>query len=424
MRNNMLSKAIAPFLLMLAMFGYGDDDLKRLGDLLRPYAAQDYWQTQPAPPPLTRTVLVRSIEAARAYYLNQQKSDGSFIYGKDMASDEVYEDDNQVRQAGALWGLASLNRDRGNEPTRRGVILGLDFFARCMTVLPTGESTVVYPGEENIKTGTVALYCLSLIEFLRGQGISLPKEVKDRYQTYLDLNITYLQSMEMPDGSWARSYDAPSGFRETIASPYYDGEALLAYCKAARYLGRTDLLPRIEYALPRLLAKYTVVCWRPGGDTKLTKGFYQWGCMASAEYLEAGWTTHADLAADAALAMSWWLLYDNQLEYRQGNTAYAVEGLVGAWRVAKVRKDTKSMAVLQETAERITNQLITLQYGGPYQDFNPLLKSLRRVQPESFGGISASRDSAVVRIDVQQHQTHAMLMILNCFFTETPADSK
>ncbi|HQC52100.1 MAG TPA: hypothetical protein PLE92_03140, partial [Lentisphaeria bacterium] len=99
MRNNMLSKAIAPFLLMLAMFGYGDDDLKRLGDLLRPYAAQDYWQTQPAPPPLTRTVLVRSIEAARAYYLNQQKSDGSFIYGKDMASDEVYEDDNQVRQA-------------------------------------------------------------------------------------------------------------------------------------------------------------------------------------------------------------------------------------------------------------------------------------------------------------------------------------
>jgi len=424
MRKNMLFKAVAPLFLMIAVLGHSDDDLKRLGDLLRPYAARDYWQTQPAPPPLTRTALVRSIEAARAYYLNQQKSDGSFIYGKDMASDEVYEDDNQVRQAGALWGLASLNRDRSNEPTRRGVILGLDFFARCMTVLPTGESTVVYPDEENIKTGTVALYCLSLIEFLRSEGASLPKEVKDRYQTYLDLNITYLQSMEMPDGSWARSYDAPSGFRETIASPYYDGEALLAYCKAARYLGRTDLLPRIEYAMPRLIAKYTVVCWRPGGDTKLTKGFYQWGCMASSEYLEAGWTTHAELATDAALAMSWWLLYDNQLEYRQGNTAYAVEGLVGAWRAAKVRKDTKSMAVLQETAERITNQLITLQYGGPYQDFNPLLKSLRRVKPESFGGISASRDSAVVRIDVQQHQTHAMLMILNCFFTETPAGSK
>lgn len=82
------------------------------------------------------------------------------------------------------------------------------------------------------------------------------------------------------------------------------------------------------------------------------------------------------------------------------------------------------MAVLQETAERITNQLITLQYGGPYQDFNPLLKSLRRVQPESFGGISASRDSAIVRIDVHQHQTHAMLMLLNCFFTETDDDSK
>ena len=366
MRQNILFKAAAPLFLILAMFSLGDDDLQRLGDLLRPYAARDYWQTQPAPPPLTRTTLVRSIEAARAYYLNHQKSDGSFIYGKDMASDEVYEDDNQVRQAGALWGLASLNRDRSNEPTRRGVLLGLDFFARCMTVLPTGESTVVYPGE-NIKTGTVALYCLSLIEFLRGQGISLPKEVKDRYLTYLNLNITYLQSMEMPDGSWARSYDAPSGFRETVASPYYDGEALLAYCKAARYLGRTDLLPRIEYALPRLIAKYTVVCWRPGGDTKLTKGFYQWGCMASAEYLEAGWTTHADLAADAALAMSWWLLYDNQLEYRQGNTAYAVEGLVGAWRAAKVRKDTESMAVLRETAERITNQLITVQYGISYQ---------------------------------------------------------
>lgn len=424
MRKNFLFPAVAPLFFLLALSGRGADDLARLGGLLRPYAARDYWQTQPSPPPLTRTALVHSLEAARAYYLNQQKSDGSFIYGKDMASDEVYEDDNQVRQAGALWGLASLNRDRGNEPTRRGVVLGLDFFARCMTVLPTGESTVVYPGEENIKTGTVALYCLSLIEFLRGQEASLPKELKDRYRTYLDLNITYLQSMEMPDGSWARSYDAPSGFRETVASPYYDGETLLAYCKAARYLGRTDLAPRIEFALPRLIAKYTVVCWRPGGDTNLTKGFYQWGCMASAEYMEAGWTTHAELAADAALAMSWWLLYDNQLEYRQGNTAYAVEGLVGAWRAARVRGDKESMTVLRETSERIINQLITLQYGGPYKDFNPLLKSLPRVKPESFGGISASRDSAVVRIDVHQHQTHAMLMILNSFFAEPPAGSK
>ena len=162
MRKNFLFPAVAPLFFLFALSGRGADDLARLGGLLRPYAARDYWQTQPSPPPLTRTALVHSLEAARAYYLNQQKSDGSFIYGKDMASDEVYEDDNQVRQAGALWGLASLNRDRGNEPTRRGVVLGLDFFARCMTVLPTGESTVVYPGEENIKTGTVALYCLSL----------------------------------------------------------------------------------------------------------------------------------------------------------------------------------------------------------------------------------------------------------------------
>ncbi|MDD4097196.1 MAG: hypothetical protein PHC30_00360 [Lentisphaeria bacterium] len=419
MRTTSLRVKLAPLLLVLALAAQGaDDGLERLAGLLQPYASRDYWLSRPSPPPLTRAVLVHSLEAARAYYLNQQKADGSFIYGKDMATDEVYEDDNQVRQAGALWGLASLNRDRGNEPTRRAVILGLDFFARHMTVLPTGESTVVYPGEENIKTGTVALYCLSLIEFLRGAEASLPKELRDRYRTYLELNLTYLRSMEMADGSWARSYDAPSGFRETVASPYYDGETLLAYCKAARYLGMTELVPRIEYALPRLIAKYTVVCWRPGGDTDLTKGFYQWGRMASAEYLEAGWTAHAELAAQAALAMSWWLLYDNQLESRQGNTAYAVEGLVGAWRAARKRGDTDSMAVLRETSERIINQLVTLQYGGPYQDFNPFLKSLPRVKPHSFGGISAARDSAVVRIDVHQHQTHAMLMILNSFFVE------
>ena len=386
---------------------------------LQPYTLMDAWQHEIQTPPLTREILMQSLEAARAYYLNQQKTDGNFKYLLDLSDGKTSDDDNQVRQAGAIWGLSCLNRDFFNEPTRRALLLGFDFFIRNIKTLPTGETVIVYPGEKNLNSGTVALFCLALTDFLAGQDKYLDQNTKDKYRRILFTHLQLLRTMELDDGSWSRAYELSSGIRKPVPSSYYDGEALLAYCKAARLYNRKDLIRRINFALPRLIHRYTVQTWQPDGDQDLTKGFYQWGSMAFAEYVEAGWEPHAKLAADAAMALAWWQIDENQLEAKKANVAYAVEGLAATWRIARMTKREAEEKRLKSVIDNIMGKLILCQYKGPFMQYNPYLMSLKNVVPEAYGGITAAQNSPFVRIDNVQHQVHATLLMLEYLYPET-----
>ena len=386
---------------------------------LQPYTLMDAWQHEIQTPPLTREILMQSLEAARAYYLNQQKTDGNFKYLLDLSDGKTSDDDNQVRQAGAIWGLSCLNRDFFNEPTRRALLLGFDFFIRNIKTLPTGETVIVYPGEKNLNSGTVALFCLALTDFLAGQDKYLDQNTKDKYRRILFTHLQFLRTMELDDGSWSRAYELSSGIRKPVPSSYYDGEALLAYCKAARLYNRKDLIRRINFALPRLIHRYTVQTWQPDGDQDLTKGFYQWGSMAFAEYVEAGWEPHAKLAADAAMALAWWQIDENKLEAKKANVAYAVEGLAATWRIARMTKREAEEKRLKSVIDNIMGKLILCQYKGPFMQYNPYLMSLKNVVPEAYGGITAAPNSPFVRIDNVQHQVHATLLMLEYLYPET-----
>ena len=386
---------------------------------LQPYTLMDAWQHEIQTPPLTREILMQSLEAARAYYLNQQKTDGNFKYLLDLSDGKTSDDDNQVRQAGAIWGLACLNRDFFNEPTRRALLLGFDFFIQNIKTLPTGETVIVYPGEKNLNSGTVALFCLALTDFLAGQDKYLDQNTKDKYRRILFTHLQFLRTMELDDGSWSRAYELSSGIRKPVPSSYYDGEALLAYCKAARLYNRKDLIRRINFALPRLIHRYTVQTWQPDGDQDLTKGFYQWGSMAFAEYVEAGWEPHAKLAADAAMALAWWQIDENQLEAKKANVAYAVEGLAATWRIARMTKREAEEKRLKSVIDNIMGKLILCQYKGPFMQYNPYLMSLKNVVQEAYGGITAAQNSPFVRIDNVQHQVHATLLMLEYLYPET-----
>ena len=393
--------------------------IEETSNALQPYMKMDFWQQEIKTPPLSREILIQSLEAARAYYLNQQKTEGNFKYLLDISDGQTADDDNQVRQAGAIWGLACLNRDFFNEPTRRALLLGFDFFIQNIKTLPTGETVIVYPGEKNLNSGTVALFCLALTDFLAGQDKYLDQSTKDKYRRILFTHIGFLRTMELDDGSWSRAYELSSGIRKPVPSSYYDGETLLAYCKVARLYNRKDLIRRINFALPRLIHRYTVQTWQPDGDQDLTKGFYQWGSMAFAEYIEAGWEPHAKLAADAALALAWWQIDENQLESKKANVAYAVEGLASAWKIAKMTGRKEAEDRLKPIIDNIMGKLILCQYKGPYMQYNPYLMSLKNVVPEAYGGITAAQNSPLVRIDNVQHQVHATLLMLKYLYQET-----
>ena len=386
---------------------------------MKKFADEAYW-TQPAPrPEITRAALLQALEKSRCFYLNSQKEDGSFVYSIDLETGKVSKKDNQVRQAGALWGLACLNRDRFNEPTRQAVVKGLGFFEKNITVLKSGLRCTVYPEESQISTGMVALYCLALIDFLRGQDKYLSDDAKAKYRQLLEAHLAYLRSMELEDGSWAYVYDVLGDIKEPQGSPYYDGEALLAYCKAAKYLGYTALIPRINEALPKLVKRYTADIWdNPAITDDDSKGFYQWCCMALDEYVSAGWTPHRELAADTAFAYSYWMIHKMQLATRTGNTAYAIEGIMSAYNIAKATGNEAAQKLFRETALDVMGMLMQWQFDGPFMAQNPVLSQLKlsNAQREYYlGGITSSLHDTTVRIDIQQHQTHAMLLILPLF---------
>jgi hypothetical protein len=381
-------------------------------------AARAYWTELTTPPPLTRKDLVESIEAARVYFLNQQLPEGNFTYGLNVLENTPVKDDNQVRQAGAVWGLSSLGRDRHTQATRHGVVRGLDFFFRCSQPLKLGRIAPVYPGADEISTGTVALVSLAIVELCRGEDDYLTATGRGLYDTWLDTYLQYLQHIELDTGGWGKRYLVTLNERDPESSPYFDGETLLLYCKAARYMGRKELIPKIERLGPLLAERYTVAAWQADPTSDDTKGFCQWGCMAFAEHVEAGWQ-NADVTGDAAMALAWWLIYRHEIETRRGNTGYAVEGLLGAYRVARQRGDAESMQILRGVCERLLSRLISWQIGGPQQDRNHFLTT-NRIDPRATGGILSGEEAGFVRIDVVQHQVHAMLMALELLFPEPP----
>jgi hypothetical protein len=113
---------------------------------------------------LTRGDVERSLELGTRFMLAHQKPAGNFDYEYDWRAKRYTDDDNEVRQAGALWGLALLYQDRPTTELGAAEEKGLAYFDMHSVRTPSGARCVAYPGKESPGIGTVALIALSYIE--------------------------------------------------------------------------------------------------------------------------------------------------------------------------------------------------------------------------------------------------------------------
>ena len=112
---------------------------------------------------LDRGVLDTSLELGKSFLLNNQKPEGNFNYEYDWRARSLSADDNQVRQAGAAWGLALIYQDTPSVDVESAVIKALDFFDRHSVVSPNGTRCIAYPNSPLGTTGTVALVAQPLV---------------------------------------------------------------------------------------------------------------------------------------------------------------------------------------------------------------------------------------------------------------------
>ena len=357
----------------------------------------------PAPDHLTRALLDRSLELGRGYLLRSQRRAGNFVYEQHIITGQASVDDESVRQVGTLWGLALIHLDNPSPETAAGVARGIAYFNDSARETREGARYVVYEQEAVGRTGGVALLCLALIETLRSNP---PANRAERLQDDLARYLRFLVSLRMPDGRFHGSYRVKDGRGTGAPSPYFDGESLLAMVKAAKYAGHTGLR---DLAIESAEAMYRANVEQPlaadlHNDT--TKGFYQWGTMAFHELYASGWEGTKPYA-ERALRLAEWMIDTHDVLHKDRNTAYAYEGLAHAWELARLTGKEAAMKKIRPVIEEGLFKLISWQIGAPNR--NAFLRR-RNTHERVLGGVLNEADALGLRIDVTQHQVHAVML--------------
>jgi UDP-N-acetylmuramoyl-tripeptide--D-alanyl-D-alanine ligase len=403
--------------------------LDQFPDWLRRYRQTRRWATHDQPRRLTREVLLDSLRLGRRFLVNNQKPAGNFNYQYDFVLKELDPGDSQVRQAGALWGVALIHQFEPDAKTRAALDKGLRFFfAHTQPGAAKGSLLIAYPGDRTCDTGTVALVALAIIEYLRERTPFVRAEqdgkakLADGYRATLneklDGYLAHLVSMRLPSKHFSQACSLPRRRKLQNYSPYFDGEAMLCLTKAAKYLGRTELVPLIEDSAMTLARDYTAQQWRTNPDSAQTKGFFQWSCMAFWEYQDAGWE-NAGAFSDYVVGLAWWMIHTHGMLARARNTAYAYEGIIQAYRVAEAQRDAAALGELAATIDSGLSRLTSWQVGGPLQSRNGFLRHHPTTDPLAIGGIMNHRRGAPLRIDVTQHQMHAVILALKHVYGES-----
>jgi hypothetical protein len=354
---------------------------------------------------LTRAVLDRSIELGTRYALTHQKPNGLFDYEYDWRNQSLSSDENEIRQAGALWGLTLLYAYRPSPELASGIDRGLAFFDEHSKAGRRGSRCITYSASGIGGTGTVALVALAHVDYLRARA-DLTSERRAQLEQRLDEYLKQLVRAVHPSGLWFSNYDLGSCKPRGEPSPYADGEALLALVKAAKYLGRRELLPTIMNGASAGKRLNIDRAREEESDSDTTKGYYQWSSMAFFELATSDFPD-TGVYGDTLLELADWIIDTHHILTRTRNTGYAFEGIVHAYALAKQRGDArqgKFACAVDIGLER----LIGWQVGGPLP--TRYTAASGSTDPKAIGGVQNAASEPGLRIDVVQHQMHATVL--------------
>jgi hypothetical protein len=350
---------------------------------------------------LNQAILDRSIKLAGNYLLTSQKEEGNFIYEYNFLTHQPSKGDNQVRQAGALWGLALSHKELPSSQTFLALEKGFRFF-KTHSHLSRNARYIAYPGEKSGSLGTVALVTLALIDFI---PTVQENKIKEQYKDDLNQYLNFLISARQKDGQFYSSYDLKTGQPLGVPSPYFDGEALLALVKAFKHSGFKQLKPIVLESASRMYQVHVREALKKDADSPITKGFYQWGSMSFFEIYDARWKNYQQFGK-YVVDLAHWMIDVHQTLKRPKNTAYAYEGLCYALAITRRENNEQAAQKIAYVIDQGLGKLISWQKGSSLE-----VGFLKRVSdPMALGAVMNGEQDPVLRIDVTQHQLHAMIL--------------
>lgn len=376
-------------------------------------------------PGMSPAELDEALQLGTTFLLANQRPEGNFAYEWDWKKQVDSTGDNEVRQAGATWGLALiLHDDPSRTDVRDALLRSLDFWKARAVVdpapsepdAPTDPASeepapdapprrrwVMY-GTQRGSTGAVALLTLAHIELLRS-GAELPEGRKEEVEEHLDQLLAMIRSQRSPEGGFHAFYQ-PDGTGFGKANPYADGECLLATVKAANHLGRSDLLPDAVRWARQDQVRNVQIPRAADPDPDTTKGYYQWVSMAWWELAHSE-QAQAEPWGEWLMELAVWMIDEHRTLKRRRNTSYAYEGIVPAYAWAKEHGDPRAdkfRCVIDQGLRKLTTWQLGHSLANDY---------VRKASPDDergWGGIQNAKNEAPLRIDVTQHQMHAIIL--------------
>ncbi|MCA9423642.1 MAG: hypothetical protein KC994_01140 [Candidatus Omnitrophica bacterium] len=364
---------------------------------------------------LTESLLDESLRLGTRFLLTQQKPEGNFNYQINLVTGELAGGESQVRQAGALWALSLIYRRNPEPEIQSAIERGLAFFEKHSESSSSGDKFIAYPGARVGDTGTLALVSLAIIDYIRGRTDEV---VETRWRPLLDDYLLYLASLRTEEGLFLSSYDLQNGRGLGSPSPYFDGECLLAWTKAWRHMGYLDLEGKVWESAGAMHRDHVELALQNDPDSSETKGYFLWGCLSYHELFEAD-SEFSEEFGRRALDLANWMIDVHETLERTKNTAYAQEGILVSLKMARELGEEGLARKFQRVIEEGLFKLTTWQVGVSVQ--NDYLKSVSPV-PEVVGGVMNSRKDPKLRVDVTQHQMHAVMLAREILYADRSID--
>jgi hypothetical protein len=361
-------------------------------------------------PRLTRADLDAAVGLGADYLRASLLPAGHFVYEVDWQTGRRPEEDNVVRQAGALWGLALAHHDGVKElegPLDRALAFWTERQRRAGELAWIVDFGLFAPrpgAERRGQTGAMALVGLALVDRLRAAtASSLAPEIREQYTSLLDGIIAWVRAARLPGGGFATHYDVVTGVSGGAPNPYADGEVLLLLARVGIHLDRPGLVTEAERFAEEDYRRNVEVPLAAEADPDTTKGYYQWGSMSWHELASAGRSPERYDEWLRSLAV--WMIDVHRTLRRRKNTAYAYEGILSAYDRARRGGDEETAFKLACVAHQGLRKLFSWQIGHPLA-----LEPLGAAAEAYRGGVQNAADEPALRIDVTQHQTHAAIL--------------
>ena len=129
--------------------------------------------------------------------------------------------------------------------------------------------------------------------------------------------------------------------------------------------------------------------------------------MAFFEIATSGWP-NTKRYGDYVIDLANWMIDVHKTLKRRRNTAYAYEGIIHAYQLAIQRNDTKHIEKFARVIETGLTKLTSWQVGSPLM--NKFIRRRLTDNPLAIGGVQNHPRESPLRIDVVQHQMHAVIL--------------